>query len=135
MVEDRSGPVPQARTGEQGGPTEHAEEVVGLRLGGSRRYEKSIRKMPLRISFITHSTVSRVVLDRVPHDLRRARTEGANLQSQVEPLTEQLQDAPDDATISSILAGARPQPTNVQATIATLNTAICTSSSATTTSG
>jgi hypothetical protein len=91
--------------------------------------------MPLWISFMTHSTVSRVVLDRVPHDLRRARTEWANLQSQVEPLTEQLQDAPDDATISSILAGARPQPTNVQATIATLNTAICTSASATTTSG
>ena len=61
--------------------------------------------------------------------------EWTNLQAQVETLTGQLKDAPDDVTVSSILAEADAQATTVQASIATLNTAICTAGGATTTTG
>jgi hypothetical protein len=61
--------------------------------------------------------------------------EWANLQTQVETLTGQLQDAPDDETVSSIMAGAATQVATVQASVASLNTAVCTSANVTTTTG
>ena len=78
-------------------------------------------------------TSSREALVSSGQDLSEA--EWTNLQAQVETLTGQLQDAPDDATVSSILADADAQATAVQASVATLNTAICTSGGATTTTG
>ena len=45
------------------------------------------------------------------------------------------EDAPDDATVNSILADASAQATTVQASVAALNTAVCTSGAATTTTG
>ncbi|MET0145919.1 MAG: hypothetical protein ABW328_14225 [Ilumatobacteraceae bacterium] len=76
---------------------------------------------------------SREALVSSGEDLSQA--EWTNLQAQVETLTGQLKDAPDDATVSSILAEADAQATAVQASIATLNTAICTSGGAPTTTG
>ena len=61
--------------------------------------------------------------------------EWTNLQAQVETLGDQLQDAPDDVAVASILADADAQATTVQASIATLNTAICTAGGPTTATG
>lgn len=59
--------------------------------------------------------------------------EWTNLQAQVDTLTGQLKDAPDDATVSTILADAATQAATVQASIASLNTAVCTAGGASTT--
>ncbi len=56
-------------------------------------------------------------------DLGEAEWE--NLQTQADTLADQLQDAPDDQAIQSILDEAKPQAATVQASVATLNTAIC----------
>jgi len=61
--------------------------------------------------------------------------EWANLQAQVAMLTGDLPDASDDAAVSSILAAADAQATKVRASVATLNTAICATGGATTTTG
>ena len=61
--------------------------------------------------------------------------EWANLQAQIATLTGDLPNAPDDAAVSSILAAADAQATTVRASVATLNTAICTVGGATTTTG
>jgi len=74
---------------------------------------------------------SREALVASGKDLGQA--EWTNLQAQVDTLTGSLKDAPDDATVSSILADADAQATKVQASVATLNTAICTTGGATTT--
>lgn len=66
-------------------------------------------------------------------DLSEAEWE--NLQTQADTLRDQLQDAPDDQAVQSILDEAKSQAATVQASIATLNTAICTVGGATTTSG
>jgi hypothetical protein len=76
---------------------------------------------------------SREALVSSGKDLSQA--EWTNLQSQVGTLVDQLKDAPDDATVSSILTDAKPQATKVQASVATLNTAVCGTGSATTTTG
>ena len=76
---------------------------------------------------------SREALVASGKDLSEA--EWTNLQAQVETLTGQLKDAPDDATVNSILADASAQATTVQASVAALNTAVCTSGGATTTTG
>jgi len=59
--------------------------------------------------------------------------EWANLQTQAETLVDQLQDAPDDQAVGAILDEAKPQAVAVQASVATLNTAICSPGTATTT--
>ena len=59
--------------------------------------------------------------------------EWTNLQTQVDDLTGQLKNAPDDVTVSSILSDANAQAATVQASIASLNTAVCTGSNTTTT--
>ena len=64
-------------------------------------------------------------------DLSEAEWE--NLRTQTDTLVDQLQDAPDDVAVQSILDEAKPQAATVQASIATLNTAICTAGGATTT--
>jgi hypothetical protein len=66
-------------------------------------------------------------------DLSEAEWE--NLQTQADTLRDQLQDAPDDQAVGAILDEAKPQAATVQASIATLNTAICTVGGATTTTG
>ena len=64
-------------------------------------------------------------------DLGEAEWE--NLQTQAGTLVDQLQDAPDDVAVQSILDSAKPQAATVQASVATLNTAICRAGGATTT--
>ena len=64
-----------------------------------------------------------------------SEAEWANLETQVDTLRDQLQDAPDDQAVQSILEAAKPQAATVQASIATLNTAVCAAGAATTTSG
>ncbi len=64
-------------------------------------------------------------------DLGEAEWE--NLQTQAATLVDQLQDAPDDQAVAAILDEAKPQAATVQASIATLNTAICTAGTTTTT--
>ena len=61
--------------------------------------------------------------------------EWANLETQVDTLRDQLQDAPDDEAVQSILDAAKPQAATVQASIATLNTAVCTAGATATTGG
>jgi hypothetical protein len=60
-----------------------------------------------------------------------ANAEWTNLQTQTETLTGQLKDAPDDVTVSSIVTGAATQIATVKASAATLNTAVCATSGAT----
>ena len=62
-----------------------------------------------------------------------SEAEWTNLQLQAATLADQLQDAPDDATVSSILTDAKPQAAKVEASAATLNTAVCTSGAPTST--
>ena len=64
-----------------------------------------------------------------------SEAEWANLETQVDTLRDQLQDAPDDQAVQSILDAAKPQAATVQASIATLNTAVCTAGGTATTSG
>ena len=64
-------------------------------------------------------------------DLSEAEWE--NLRTQTDTLVDQLQDAPDDVAVQSIVDEAKPQAVAVQASIATLNTAVCTAGGATTT--
>ena len=64
-----------------------------------------------------------------------SEAEWANLQTQVDTLRDQLQDAPDDQAVQSILDAAKPQAATVQASIATLNTAVCTAGTTATTGG
>ena len=55
-----------------------------------------------------------------------AQAEWTNLQAQVDSLTGSLKEAPDDATVSSILGAADTQADKVQVSVASLNTAVCT---------
>lgn len=64
-----------------------------------------------------------------------AEEEWENLLTQVDTLRDQLTDAPDDQAVQAIVDEAKPQAQAVQASVATLNTAICTAGGATTTSG
>ena len=64
-----------------------------------------------------------------------SEAEWANLETQVDTLRDQLQDAPDDQAVQSILDAAKPQAVTVQASIATLNTAVCTAGATATTGG
>ena len=64
-----------------------------------------------------------------------SEAEWANLETQVDTLRDQLQDAPDDQAVQSILDEAKPQAATVQASIATLNTAVCTAGATPTTTG
>ena len=64
-------------------------------------------------------------------DLSEAEWE--NLQTQAETLVDQLEDASDDQAVAAILDEAQAQAATVQASVATLNTAIC--STAATTDG
>ncbi len=64
-----------------------------------------------------------------------SEAEWSNLETQVDTLRDQLQDAPDDQAVQSILDEAKPQAATVQASIATLNTAVCTAGAAPTTTG
>ena len=66
-------------------------------------------------------------------DLGEAEWE--NLRNEADTLRDQLQDAPDDVAVQSIVETAKPQAATVQASIATLNTAICPVGGATTTTG
>jgi hypothetical protein len=76
---------------------------------------------------------SRETLVASGKDLSQA--EWTNLQTQVDALSGSLKEAPDDATVSSILTAADAQATTVQGSVATLNTAICTTGATTTTKG
>jgi hypothetical protein len=60
--------------------------------------------------------------------------EWTNLASQIDTLQDQLQDAPDDQAVAAIVEDAQPQAAAVQASAATLNSAICTPTTATTSS-
>jgi hypothetical protein len=64
-----------------------------------------------------------------------AEEEWENLESQVDELRDQLQDPPDDEAVADILAAAQQQATTVQASVATLNTAICTPANVAATTG
>ena len=64
-----------------------------------------------------------------------AEEEWENLLTQVDTLRDQLRDAPDDQAVQAIVDEAKPQAVAVQASAATLGTAICPVGSATTTSG
>ena len=64
-----------------------------------------------------------------------SEAEWENLQTQVDTLRDQLQDAPDDQAVQAILDEAQPQAATVQASIATINTAVCTTGTTTTSSG
>jgi hypothetical protein len=61
--------------------------------------------------------------------------EWENLQTQAEPLLDQLQDTLDDDAVAAILDEAQRQAATVQASVATVNTATCTTGTATATSG
>jgi hypothetical protein len=61
-----------------------------------------------------------------------AEAEWSNLASQIDTLRDQLQDAPDDQAVAAIVEDAQPQAAAVQASAATLNSAICTPTDATT---
>ena len=64
-------------------------------------------------------------------DLTEAEWE--NVQTQAETLVDQLVDADDDEAVAAILEEAQPQAATVQASVATLNTAICSTGAATAT--
>ena len=64
-----------------------------------------------------------------------ARRSGRTCETQVDTLHDQLQDAPDDQAVQAILDEAKPQATTVQASVATLDTAVCTAGAAATTGG
>jgi hypothetical protein len=66
-------------------------------------------------------------------DLKEAEWE--NVRTQADTLRDQLRDAPDDQAVQSILDQAKTQAATVQASVATLNTAICKVGGATTTTG
>ena len=53
----------------------------------------------------------------------------------VDSLRDQLQDVPDDEAVQTILDEAKPQAATVQASTATLNTAVCTAGATATTTG
>ena len=76
---------------------------------------------------------SREALVAAGKDLSQA--EWTNLEAQAETLNGQLKDAPDDATVSSIVADFNTQVAKVQASVGTLNTAVCPIGSSTTTTG
>ena len=57
------------------------------------------------------------------------------MQTQADTLRDQLQDAPDDQAVQVVLDAAKPQAATVQASVATLNTVICTVGGATTMTG
>ena len=61
-----------------------------------------------------------------------SEAEWQNVQTQADTLDDQLQDAPDDQAVQSVLEERKRQAATVQASVATLNTAICTIGSATT---
>ena len=62
-----------------------------------------------------------------------AEEEWENLLTQIDTLRDQLRDAPDDQAVQAIVDEAKPQAATVQASVATLNTAICQVGGATTT--
>ncbi len=62
-----------------------------------------------------------------------SEAEWTNLQAQAETLDGQLKDAPDDATVSSIVDDFSAQVTKVQASATAVNTAVCTTGGAATT--
>ena len=62
-----------------------------------------------------------------------AEEEWENLLTQIDTLRDQLRDAPDDQAVQAIVDEAKPQAATVQASVATLNTAICRVGGATTT--
>ena len=64
-------------------------------------------------------------------DLSEAEWE--NVQTQAETLVDQLVDADDDEAVAAILEEAQPQAATVQASVATLNTAICSTGGSTAT--
>ena len=65
-----------------------------------------------------------------------AEAEFENLETQAEDLDGALEDAPDDAAVADIVTAAQVQIAEVQASVASLNTAVCTAeNSATTTQG
>jgi hypothetical protein len=55
-----------------------------------------------------------------------AEAEFENLEAQAEDLDGLLEDAPDDAVVADILTAAQVQVAEVEASAATLNTAVCT---------
>lgn len=63
-----------------------------------------------------------------------SEAEWVNLQTQVDELGGQLRDAPDDQAVQSVLAEAQAQAVAVRASVATVNTAVCTAGAATTSS-
>jgi hypothetical protein len=64
-----------------------------------------------------------------------AEEEWENLLTQMDTLRDQLRDAPDDQAVQAVVDEAKPQAAAVQASVATLNTAICRVGGATTTAG
>jgi hypothetical protein len=64
-----------------------------------------------------------------------AQAEWTNLKTQADTLKDQLKDAPDDQAVAGILTDAIPQAVKVQASVATVNTAVCTASNTSTTTG
>jgi hypothetical protein len=71
--------------------------------------------------------------DMVDSGADLSEAEWENLHSQADALQDQLRDAPDDEAVKSILDEAKAQAATVQASVATLNTAVCTSATTTTT--
>lgn len=59
------------------------------------------------------------------------QAEVANLETQAEDLDGALKDASDDAVVADILTAAQAQVTEVRASVATLNTAVCATPSST----
>ncbi len=76
---------------------------------------------------------SRQTLVATGKDLSQA--EWTNLEAQAQALDGQLQDAPDDATVSSIVTAFNVQVAKVRTSVAALNTAVCPAGGATSTTG
>ena len=62
-----------------------------------------------------------------------AEAERENLEAQADDLNGALKDASDDAVVADIVGAAQQQVTELQASIATLDTAVCNASNSTTT--
>ena len=101
-----------------------------LRQLPSATWLRSIRRPPPRTTTSpppTRSARHATTWSTGAADLSQAEWE--NLATQVDTLRDQLQDAPDDQAVQSILDEAKPQAVAVQASVAAVNTAVCTTGS------
>lgn len=104
-------------------------------------YERSV----ISLDALDPTTATKDDLQAATDEMRSARDEMIDsardlseagwdiVQDQATALVDQLQDAPDDQTVAAVLDEARPQATAVRASLATVNTAVCGATPATST--